>query len=279
MNLLIPTLKPILKEISRIAQLLWEKGWAERNAGNISVNVTHLLSPIDLISDRKQKHIPLIHCYEHLAGQTLLISAAGSRMREIAQKPSRHMVLIHFPECGENATVIKYARDTGKLEPTSELLTHLAVHEVLMAQNSPARTLLHAHVTPLITLGHFAELCHKDIINKALLSMHPETIYFLPEGIGYVPLTLPGSEDLARQTALEFNNHQVVIWEKHGALSVAPTPNEAFDLLHLAAKAASIYLTCRQAGFEPHGITLHTLREFYNAYGFSGPLPFHIIDD
>lgn len=279
MNLLIPALKPVLKDISRIARLLWEKGWAERNAGNISVNVSHLVRTIDLISDRKQKQIPLTRCYEHLAGQTLLISAAGSRMRELARKPWRHMVLIHFPDCGDNATVVRYARDTGKLEPSSELRTHLAVHEVLITQNSPARTLLHAHVNPLIILGHFAELCHKDLVNKALLSMHPETIYFLPEGLGYVPLTLPGSEDLARQTAQEFQNHKVVIWEKHGALSAATSPTEAFDLLDLTAKAASIYLTCRQAGFEPHGITLHTLREFYNAYGFTGPLPFHIIED
>jgi ribulose-5-phosphate 4-epimerase/fuculose-1-phosphate aldolase len=33
----------IIAGISRVAQYLWDKGWAERNAGNISVNITPFL--------------------------------------------------------------------------------------------------------------------------------------------------------------------------------------------------------------------------------------------
>ncbi|MEW6134259.1 MAG: rhamnulose-1-phosphate aldolase [Bacteroidota bacterium] len=279
MSLLIPALKPLLKEVARVAGLLWEKGWAERNAGNISINVSHLIRPIDLISDRKQKHHRVPYCYEHLAGQSILISAAGARMRDLARKPSRYMVLLHIPEGGEDIAVVKFASDTGNLLPSSELPTHLAVHDMLNAIGSEARTVLHAHVSPLIALGHFAELCHKNNINRTLLAMHPETIFFLNKGIGYVPLVLPGSEDLARLTASEFRDHSVVIWEKHGALSTATSPTEAFDLLDILAKSASIYLQCREAGFEPHGITIYTLKEFYKAYGFEGPLPFQVIDE
>ena len=279
MSLIIPALKPVLKEVARVAILLWEKGWAERNAGNISINVSHLVRPIDLISDRKQKHRPVPFCYEHLAGQTLLISATGARMRDLARKPDRYMVLLHIPECGEDMAIVKFSTGTGNLEPSSELATHLAVHEMLLSQGSQARTVLHAHVSPIITLGHFAELCHKNNVNRTLLAMHPETIFFLPRGIGYVPLVLPGSQDIARLTAAEFKDHSVVIWEKHGALSTATSPTEAFDLLDLLAKAASIYLQCRQAGFEPHGITLHTLAEFYKAYGFDAPLPFQVLNE
>ena len=39
--------KSLMSEIGRIAEVagyLWTKGWAERNGGNISVNVTDLLS-------------------------------------------------------------------------------------------------------------------------------------------------------------------------------------------------------------------------------------------
>ena len=38
--------KALMAEIDRIAEVagyLWTKGWAERNGGNISVNVTHLM--------------------------------------------------------------------------------------------------------------------------------------------------------------------------------------------------------------------------------------------
>ena len=36
----------VIGEIAETALYLWQRGWAERNAGNISVNIT------DLISDR-----------------------------------------------------------------------------------------------------------------------------------------------------------------------------------------------------------------------------------
>ena len=41
----------LMAEIDRIAEVagyLWTKGWAERNGGNISVNVTSLLTSEDL---------------------------------------------------------------------------------------------------------------------------------------------------------------------------------------------------------------------------------------
>lgn len=48
--------KNLMEEIDRIAEVagyLWEKGWAERNGGNISVNVTDLLN-------KEEKALPAI---------------------------------------------------------------------------------------------------------------------------------------------------------------------------------------------------------------------------
>ena len=33
-------LKPLLMQVAGVAQYLWDRGWAERNAGNFSINVT-----------------------------------------------------------------------------------------------------------------------------------------------------------------------------------------------------------------------------------------------
>ena len=41
----------LMAEIGRIAEVagyLWTKGWAERNGGNISVNLTGLLTPEEM---------------------------------------------------------------------------------------------------------------------------------------------------------------------------------------------------------------------------------------
>jgi rhamnulose-1-phosphate aldolase len=35
-------LKTIILETAEIAGYLWQRGWAERNAGNISVNITEI---------------------------------------------------------------------------------------------------------------------------------------------------------------------------------------------------------------------------------------------
>ena len=40
----------LMAEIGRIAEVagyLWTKGWAERNGGNISVNLTDLMNDVD----------------------------------------------------------------------------------------------------------------------------------------------------------------------------------------------------------------------------------------
>ena len=46
----------LMAEIGRIAEVagyLWTKGWAERNGGNISVNLTGLLTPEEMEKIRK----------------------------------------------------------------------------------------------------------------------------------------------------------------------------------------------------------------------------------
>ena len=36
-------IKQVLKDISEVSGYMWNKGWAEKNAGNISVNITQIL--------------------------------------------------------------------------------------------------------------------------------------------------------------------------------------------------------------------------------------------
>ena len=43
-------LKTELEKLAGIAEILWQKGWAERNAGNISADVTELCSHLDEFS-------------------------------------------------------------------------------------------------------------------------------------------------------------------------------------------------------------------------------------
>ena len=38
-----PALAAVIDQVAEVAGYLWQKGWAERNGGNITVNVTDLV--------------------------------------------------------------------------------------------------------------------------------------------------------------------------------------------------------------------------------------------
>ena len=44
-----PELKHQIEQVAEVAGYLWQKGWAERNGGNIVVNVTEQLSAFPLL--------------------------------------------------------------------------------------------------------------------------------------------------------------------------------------------------------------------------------------
>jgi rhamnulose-1-phosphate aldolase len=85
--------------------------------------------------------------------------------------------------------------------------------------------------------------------------MHPENVMFVPEGAGFLPFTIPGTEKIAEATTREFERHRTVIWEKHGVLATGKNVLEAFDTIDLLVKAAKIWFYCKSAGYEPEGLS------------------------
>ncbi len=156
--------------------------------------------------------------------------------------------------------------ENSKLIPTSELPTHLLIHQKLVRDGRKEKALLHAHVNELIALTQIKKYTKGDAINKLLWSMHPETIMFIPGGAGYVSYTLPGTREIAEQTINQLESHRVIIWEKHGCLAVGEDLFEAFDQIDILAKSANIFFTCRNAGFEPEGMSEKELEEIRKQY-------------
>ena len=60
-----PALKREIDKVAEVAGYLWQKGWAERNGGNITVNVTELVDDeirqMPAISEVKQIGVTLPH--------------------------------------------------------------------------------------------------------------------------------------------------------------------------------------------------------------------------
>ena len=83
-------------QVAEVAGYLWEKGWAERNGGNITVNVTEYVDDeirnMPTISDVIQigTTLPNIKgCYFYCKG-------TGKRMRDLARKPMANGSIIRI---------------------------------------------------------------------------------------------------------------------------------------------------------------------------------------
>ncbi len=254
-------IKKTILQVSEVAQYLWQKGWAERNAGNISVNINHLITnELDNLSEYPSFDLP--EKYPQLANHYFFVTGTGKRMRDLARSPLKNALIIKISEEADSYYLIsKNKEKEDGFMPTSELPTHLAIHQQIKAKGGKEKVILHAHALELIALTHSPEIKSKDIINNIVWGMHPEAMTFIPKGVGFVPYTIPGSVDIAKKTLQEFKNHDVVLWEKHGVFAIGEDVFETFDNIDIISKSAKIWFMCKQAGFEPEGLTDKQLKE------------------
>jgi len=238
-------------EILDVASLIYKNGWAEKNAGNFSIK-------LDFEDDRfSDVEIPLLTSFPLLRNNIFIVTGKGVRMRDVAKNPIENTLIIRINAIGDSYSIIT----DGELVPTSELPTHLAIHNMIAARGSSERAVIHSHVTELISLTHIPEYCNQKKLNSLLWQMHPETIMFIPKGVGFVPFMMPGSIEIADATIETLKNHQIALWEKHGVFSIADNINNSYDLIDIIAKSAKIYFMCASTGSLPQGLNEKQLQE------------------
>jgi rhamnulose-1-phosphate aldolase len=259
----------VLFQVSDVARCLWEKGWAEKNAGNISVDITDITekeSP-DLFHGLSLN--PLRNALPGLARRIFALTATGSRMRHLAKDPEANLCFIKIDGSGKSYQQYCSGRSAMGLQPTSELPAHLAIHTMLLKNQPELKAVLHTHATELIVLTQITRYTKESEINDLLWRMHPETVIFVPKGVGFIPHTIPGTENIAKASVTALETHRAVIWEKHGVIATGVDVQEAFDTIDILAKSAEIFLRCRSAGYDPEGLSreqLGEIREIYKAF-------------
>ncbi|MDL2265162.1 rhamnulose-1-phosphate aldolase [Parabacteroides sp. OttesenSCG-928-G21] len=245
---------PLTAEIARIAEVagyLWERGWAERNGGNISVNITSLMYEEEKELTSLCPAIPLKEPVKALAGEIFYVTGTGKRMRYIAKDPFANGSIIRISTDGCSFEIIA----EEPVPPTSELPSHLLMHNYLREQGRDNRVVLHTHPTEIIGLTHCKPFLDATTLTRTMWSMIPECRIIIPKGIGMIPYEIPGTIELAHATIKELAKHDMVCWEKHGVLAVGEDIIECFDAIDTLNKSAQIYLVARTAGFEPEGMT------------------------
>ncbi len=231
------------KTISATAGFLASHGWAEANAGNLSIR-------LKLPNKLTGRPLLLPLSVPELIGCSLLIKCAGARMRDLARQPSRNLCLVSI-KTAESALVVG-----GR--PSSELTAHLAAHSVLIQHRPTERVFLHTHPTAIIALS----LRSSNHQLPALLErMHTEAPLFLPDNLTALPFYPPGSLALGKATASALVRFRAVIWYGHGIVVSATDLPAAVDMVEVAEKCAYIALLSGGAGNGRVGLTASQCRK------------------
>ncbi|MBQ9462384.1 MAG: rhamnulose-1-phosphate aldolase [Bacteroidales bacterium] len=246
-----PGLAAAVGQAAEVAGYLWSAGWAERNGGNLTVNVTEFVDDAMRALPALGDPLPIGKTLPALKGCWFYAKGTGRRMRDLAREPMGNGCIIRI--CDDCAHYVMEADEP--VTPTSELPSHLALQDYLIASGSSYKATLHTHPIELVAMSHLRRFCDSRTLTRTLWSMIPETLAFAPLGLGFVPFRNPGTVELADATLELIASYDVVLWEKHGTVAVGTDIMDAFDQTDVLNKAAKIYIAARQMGQEPEGMS------------------------
>jgi rhamnulose-1-phosphate aldolase len=214
--------RPHADDVRTVAAELARRGWAEGNAGNISVRLGAWPAVV-----------------------SLLVKRANVRMRDLARSPSDGLCVLRFGAGDRSYSVVPKGA-----KPSSELPTHVAVHDALARFRHRDRVVVHTHPTALITLTHL--LPNPKQLVARLLGAHTEGPLLLKDRLTAIRFLPPGSMALGRATAYAMEHASAVIWPMHGIVAVGSTAAAALDLIEMTDKASQIVLNLgSHAGLSP----------------------------
>jgi L-fuculose-phosphate aldolase len=128
---------------------------------------------------------------------------------------------------------------SGKQKPSSELFTHLEIYQ----QNPDTKAIIHAH--PFFAV--LETVLGNDPFAKPFLA---ESVLFL-DRIKIFPYAAPASTDGAESIKNRCADTNALIIEKHGSFTCGKNLSEAFSLLEIIEKCASMHYHAKQSGKKP----------------------------
>ena len=222
-------LPSLIESITEIAPRIWQSGWAEANAGNISLDLTSWLHELYLVKETDQTRY-------------YLVSRTGSRYRQYARDLMSCFVLVAVEQDGAESTQTIYPVEA---KPTSEWLTHRRIQEYFQSYKPGYRCVIHVHPAEIIALSQLPAYDDPVSLNQRLMSILPETKYYLPTGVAMARFAETGTRELADASLAALDGQNALIWQGHGLMAFGKDPDEAFDYLEIVNKAAKLWFMLR----------------------------------
>ena len=147
---------------------------------------------------------------------------------------------------------------TGQHKPSSEYPFHKAIYQ----SRPDIRAIVHAHPPALVSFSIVRTYPDTRVIPQA---------HAICGEIGYAPYELPGSEELGRSIAMQFEKgHNSVIMENHGTVVGGKDLQEAFQRFETLEFSARSLLFAKMLG-EPNYLTDQQIEAFEAQYATSLP--------
>lgn len=263
-----------MQDFIRMATDGFEKGWHERNGGNLSYRIREEeINEIDKHLVLEDKWIPIGTKVPDLAGEYFLVTGSGKFFRNIILNPQSNIAIIEIDEEGINYRICWGLSDGGR--PTSELPSHLMNHEVKKrVSNGRHRVIYHAHTTNLIALSFVLPLDDK-VFTRLLWEMITECAVVFPDGVGIVEWMVPGGAEIAKATSKLMESYDIAIWAHHGTFCSGEDFDLSFGLMDTVEKAAEILVKIMSISPKPlQTITRENFRELAEAFNVVLPEKF-----
>lgn len=257
----VPHLDDVLGDIAGAGTAMTELGACEGAAGNISVWARDLDAGASF-PPRGEIALPCV--VPALAGGWIVATVSGGRLRDVARRPDRSICLLHVLEAGQRALL--YA--AGGQMPTSELNSHLAIHDALAGRDaSDIHAVVHAQPLRLTFLSHLERYADEAELNRRLLRWQQELIVVFGKGIALLPYLPTASPQLMAATARALLDRRAAVWRKHGVVTHASSAAQAGDLVEYLETAARYEVLNMLAGEPNAGLSAAEIRDLAATLG------------
>ncbi len=253
----------LFHELGQAGLQLTALGAAEGAAGNISVFTRRKPELPQAFSLQRTLLLPAPA--PALAGGWVVVKAAGRRLRDIAADACTALVALHILPGGSEGEL--YA--AGSLAPSSELNSHLAVHnDQVERRGVEFHAVVHAQPFHVTFLSHISRYNDTGVFTRRLFRWEPETILVFPEGVAMLPFEVPGSVALMAASVQALRTFRLVVWQKHGVLARSDAGVvQAADLVEYIETAAHYEALNLQAGEPAAGLSEEELKKICRKVG------------
>lgn len=261
----------IVNEIAEIINIMYQKGWDERNGGNISYlfgdSEISSLKPAFFEGEFYEINLDL----SSLNNKYLLVTASGVYFKNVEKDLEKSLGIIKILDEGSKYQIVWGFKGDGR--PSSELESHLLGHVARLSVNPKNKIIMHSHPTNLIAMSFIHDLDEKEF-TKTLWKMMTECIVVFPEGIGTLPWMVCGYGPIGGKTAEKLKDYRSVLWPMHGLFIAGDSVDDAFGLLETIEKAALLYIKINQKNVinEISDLQLEELAKAFNVVPKGGIL-------